>query len=74
MILRDRRGLPADELRQLEGELGSIESLADVLRWGRNQPAGVVDRRVIVDVVIQDEFTHDAVVPWRDGALIFGST
>ena len=74
MALRDRYGLSAGELRQLDAELSPLESLADVMRWGRRQPAGVVDGRVIADAVIQDEFTHDAVVPWRHGALVFGST
>ena len=74
MVFRDRSGLSRAQLLSLELEVGKLESLADVLRWGRSQPPGVVSPKVIADVVIQDEFTHDAVVPWHEGALVFGST
>jgi hypothetical protein len=66
--------MSAPEVEALERQLGGVESLADVLRWGRSQPTGVVKPAVITDVVVQDEFTHDAIVPWRDRALVFGST
>ena len=74
MDIRDRAGLPRKDLQALEAELGGLESLADVLRWGRGCAADLVRPAVIVDVVVQDEFTHDAIVPWRNGALVFGST
>ena len=66
--------MSSSEATALEHQIERLESLADVLRWGRNQPAGVVTPAVITDVVIHDEFTHDAIVPWRDRALVFGST
>ena len=72
--VHNRAGLTPDELRMLEAELSGLETLADVMRWGRGLSAGVVTARVIEDVVIQDEFTHDAIVPWADRALVFGST
>lgn len=61
-------------MEALEVELAALESLADVIRWGRGQPAGSVSPPVITDVVVQDEFTHDAIVPWRGRVLVFGST
>jgi hypothetical protein len=72
--IRDRAGLPPDQLKSLEAGLANVQSLSDVISWGRDQPPGVVSPAVIADVVIQDEFTHDAIVPWRNGALVFGST
>ena len=72
--VRNRAGLTPSELRSLEAHLSGLETLSDVLRWGRGLPAGAVTKRVIEDVVIQDEFTHDAIVPWGDRALVFGST
>lgn len=75
MNIQNRASLSPAELDALSSELGGLESLADVLRWGRGQPKGSVHPTVIADVVVQDEFTHDAVVPWRSGrALVFGST
>jgi hypothetical protein len=61
--IRDKSGMSPSELEALARQLEGLESLADVLRWGRNQPAGVVKSPVITEVVVQDEFTHDAIVP-----------
>ena len=74
MAIRNWAGLSPAELEALQGELASLESLSDVIRWGRSQAPGSVEPSVISDVVVQDEFTHDAIVPWRSRALVFGST
>ena len=74
MIVQNEDGLTQGELALLESELLGLQSLADVMAWGRNQPAGAVDRMVIKDVIVQDEFTHDAIVPWNKRFLVFDST
>ena len=74
MGVRNRAGLSQVELEALEVQLAPLESLSDVIRWGRSQAPGSVEPPVITNVVVQDEFTHDAIVPWRGRALVFGST
>jgi hypothetical protein len=74
MAVRNRAGLPPGELEALQAELEPLESLSDVIRWGRSQAPGSVLPPVITDVIVQDEFTHDAIVPWRGRAIVFGST
>jgi len=74
MTVRNRAGLPQAELEALQAEIEPLESLSDVIRWGRSQSPGSVEPAVISDVIFQDEFTHDAIVPWRGRALVFGST
>ena len=74
MAIRNRAGLSRVGLEELQVELEPLESLADVIRWGRSQAPGSVEPPVITDVIVQDEFTHDAIVPWRGRALVFGST
>jgi hypothetical protein len=45
--------------------------LADVLRWGREQSPP----RVVVEIITQDEYTHDVVVPFEgDHFLAFDAT
>jgi hypothetical protein len=46
------------------------KSLADVLRWGLSQDPPIV----IADVVVQDEYTHDVLVPWGDRWLVYDAT
>ena len=74
MAVRNRAGLSLVELDALQIELDPLESLSDVMRWGRSQAPGSVKPPVITDVIVQDEFTHDAIVPWRGRALVFSST
>jgi hypothetical protein len=63
--------LPETERDALAAELAPLGTLADVIMWGlRAAPP-----RVVVAVVVQDEYTHDIVLPWRDGRyLVFDTT
>jgi hypothetical protein len=54
--LHDRVGLGAAQREALEAALASQHILQDVVRW-----------RMVVSVVVQDEYTHDVIVPWDDG-------
>jgi hypothetical protein len=62
--------LPVEHRRTIQQELVPLRSLEQVVRWafGRTPPSE------IADVVVQDEFTHDVVVPWRDVHLVFDTT
>jgi hypothetical protein len=65
-----REGLSSELLAALKTELKGLTILQDVIRWGFSQkpPSNVAD------VVIQDEFTHDVVLPWRGVFLVFDTT
>ena len=65
-----RERLSSELLAALKTELKGLTILQDVIRWGFSQtpPSDVAD------VVIQDEFTHDVVLPWRDVFLVFDTT
>jgi hypothetical protein len=62
----DRAGTAPAVLRALRKALVPMRNLGDVLTWARtldppvNAPA----------VVTQDEYTHDVLVPWRDGLTL----
>jgi hypothetical protein len=57
--LHDRVGLTAAQREALEAALASQHILQDVVRW-----------RTVASVVVQDEYTHDVVVPWDDGLYL----
>lgn len=57
--LHDRAGLTASQQQALVAVLGSQRILQDVVRW-----------RLVASVVVQDEYTHDVVVPWEDGLYL----
>jgi hypothetical protein len=75
MRVSNYAGLSAEQLALIESELGEHHGLSDVFKWGQAQPPGAVLPQVIASVVGQDEYTHDAIVPWRDGlVLVYGAT
>jgi hypothetical protein len=67
----DRAGLAAEDRAELGRALAPLATLEHVVRWG----LGATPARPISAVIVQDEFTHDVVMPWRPGAwLVFATT
>ena len=66
-----RAGLTPERCAALERELAPLTTLQDVVRWGfAHTPP-----RDVAEVIVQDEFTHDVVLPWEDGHyLVFDTT
>jgi hypothetical protein len=66
----DPSSLPEALHSTFEHEVQPLRSLEQVVRWAfsRTPPSDVAD------VVVQDEYTHDVVVPWRGVHLVFDTT
>ena len=68
---RDYAGLGAEEHARLARVVAGHQDLLDVFAWGRVQspPAHPAD------LVKQDEFTHDVLMPYTEGRwLVYGTT
>ncbi len=63
-----------EELAEIERELSNQQNLGDVMRWALAHPAGTFIPSVVANVVVQDEFTHDVIVPWRDNLVLVYDT
>ena len=63
--------IPHDVVRRAETVLARRHTLADVLAWAREQ----TPPRSVAEIVTQDEYTHDVVLPF-DGShfLAFDAT
>ena len=71
MAIANWAGLADSELEALERELSPLHLLEDVVGWAfsREPPAS------IAEVVVQDEFAHDVVLPISASrVLVFGTT
>ena len=71
MPITEHARLTAEQRAELVKELAPLGTLQDVVRWGfsRSPPCDVAS------VVVQDEYCHDVVMPWRDGLyLVFDTT
>ncbi|MEW5851181.1 MAG: hypothetical protein AB2A00_20505 [Myxococcota bacterium] len=70
-MLVNRAGLTSEELGALQRVVSLHRTLEDVLRWGHAQQPRVT----VSNVVIQDEYTHDVLVPLPDGkCLVYACT
>ena len=58
--LHDYAGLPPHHAAELRALLATQRTLAAVLRWAGAQ----VPPLAIAEIVTQDEYTHDVVMPW----------
>ncbi|HQU92926.1 MAG TPA: hypothetical protein PLK77_11550 [Pyrinomonadaceae bacterium] len=58
------------ERSQIFGHKG----LADVLAWAATKPKSDVHPQIVAEVITQDEFTHDVIVPYRDVFLVYDTT
>ena len=74
MLIRNYAGLDAERLAAVADELGEQRGLQDVISRGLGGASGAADPRVVAEVVVQDEYTHDAIVPWRDSLVLVYDT
>ncbi len=64
-------GVAADEYEDLSRVVAEHRGLDDIFAWGRRQTPPIHP----ADVVKQDEFTHDVLVPFPRGRwVIYGTT
>lgn len=55
-------------------EIESHKGLADVLAWASAKPKEFVHRQIVAEVITQDEFTHDVIVPFKEVFLVYDTT
>jgi hypothetical protein len=69
--LHDRVGLAAEERAALQAAIAAQPTLSEVLRWG----LALAPPRLIAEVIAQDEYCHDVILPWRDDLhLVYDTT
>lgn len=74
MQITNRANLPPSKIAQIKAELTGQQTLNDVMRWALAHPPGTFAPTVVAQVIVQDEFTHDVIVPYRDGLVLVYDT
>jgi len=64
----------ASVLEEIEVSVSNQENLKHMMAWALSQPRGTFLPRVVSDVIVQDEFTHDVIVPRSDGLVLVYDT
>jgi hypothetical protein len=67
--------LAPDVFAQLLEDVPAHENLQQLMKWALADRTGTFVPGVVSQVVVQDEFSHDVVVPWREGlTLVYDTT
>ena len=74
MMATNRTTLSEAEFERLAIEIDRHNGLNDVLAWASRRPASRFHPHVVAEVITQDEFTHDVIVPFDDIFLVYDTT
>ena len=74
MRVINHANLDPEQIAKIGVELSEQHDLGDVMNWAMSQAKGTFIPSVVADVIVQDEFTHDVIVPWRDGLVLVYDT
>lgn len=74
MRLTNLAQLKENEFAALAEELAEHKTLRQVLSWATAGTKGDFIAQIVSEVVTQDEFTHDCIVPYKDLFLVYDTT
>jgi hypothetical protein len=74
MRVVNHANLSSGQISQLESELSGQQNLNDVMKWALAHPKGIFIPSVVANVIVQDEFTHDVIIPYRDNLVLVYDT
>lgn len=73
MKITNLANLSENEFADLEKELAKHKTLGQVLTWASLQKE-IFLPQLVAEVITQDEFTHDCIVPYKDLFLVYDTT
>lgn len=63
-----------EKFEQIKRVLPKAENLLQIMNWIDSQPKNDFLSQIVAEVIVQDEFTHDVVIPFQDVFLVFDTT
>ena len=66
--------LADDEFDRIADEVDRHGGLNEVLAWAAGKPRDELHPHIVAEVVTQDEFTHDIIVPYKNIFLVYDTT
>ena len=74
MHIINQGNLSAERIAEIQAAINEQQNLKDMMDWALSNPENFTPN-VVSEVVIQDEFTHDVIVPWgKDVVLVYDTT
>lgn len=59
---------------EFEAQISPQQNLKDMMAWALSLPRGTFLPTIVSEVIVQDEFTHDVIVPRADGLVLVYDT
>ena len=66
--------ITAEVKARIEAEVSGQQNLKDMITWALSQGSSVFLPGVVSEVIVQDEYTHDVIVPRSDGLVLVYDT
>jgi hypothetical protein len=73
-MARNLSSLSESDFGRLAAEIDQHNSLPDVLAWAATKPRESIHSQVVAEVITQDEFMHDVIVPYNNVFLVYDTT
>lgn len=74
MKIENHTKLTEKEFAEIEQELANHKTLGKVLTWASSKSKADFLAQIVAEVITQDEFTNDVVVPYKDLFLVYDTT
>lgn len=74
MKIRNLTNLSEKRFAEIKQELAKHKTLGQVLTWASSPPKKDFLPQIVAEVITQDEFTHDVVVPYKNLFLVYDTT
>ena len=74
MIVVNRTSLSPAKFTAIQKDLPHHQNLQQVMAWALADKSGAFMSSIVSQVVVQDEFSHDVVVPWQGMNLVYDAT
>jgi hypothetical protein len=74
MNITNLANLPESEFANLKMELAKHKTLGQVLTWASAKPKGEFLPQIVAEVIAQDEFTNDVIIPYKNFFLVYDTT
>ena len=74
MRITNLANLPDGKFAELETDLSKHKTLGRVLTWANSKSKQDFLPQIVAEVITQDEFTHDVIVPYKDLFLVYDTT
>jgi hypothetical protein len=74
MKVTNLANLSAEDFIEFEKELVRHKTLGKVLSWASSKPKSDFLPQIVAEVITQDEFTHDVIVPYKNLFLVYDTT